>query len=504
MTALCPQRYFRGEPLRFDYGQPPLHQLSPERRQERLRYGYDQAVTPAARVGVWDQVCTYGTFSKPSLNGKPLQTRFDKATCADMLQDFASRENDLFLDKRHEVTEQVPPAEVQQLDAYNEDLQSWGDEHALAWYNALVHVDNGRVVGYAPHAGAPSAPPSIEDLRRPDGKLPGNGLYALRSQVTPRGADPMGGIAAFRYVSPYFFQKKDGRSRLLNITATNDPFLDGVTLAMSASAWGQADKENPMEEMFARAGIMEADPPEAKMEKLGRYAAKLEDDTKKAAEALARMEAEKKQPAAAEGGGAPAAAGAGAGGESPAAMERRVTGSVLKLLGYPADPELAAEKRRAEQDLLQRFERTAKDVEARGKTQAEEDAQEWAQRAVSMGRWDGASKGDLPKTLAWLKEKRLQNAKDAEDLLFPEGKFQPAEDALLQRMTRGGAGIGAPDPREGADPVSAWSSLVAKRQAEEKAATGKPLRFVDAEAQVRKTNPAAFQAYTRAKMMGKE
>ena len=35
----------------------------------------------------------------------------------------------------------------------------------LAWYNALVHVDNGRVVGYAPHAGAPDPSQGVQ----PDG-----------------------------------------------------------------------------------------------------------------------------------------------------------------------------------------------------------------------------------------------------------------------------------------------------------------------------------------------
>jgi 2'-5' RNA ligase len=386
----------------------------------------------APRVGVWDQVCNYGTYQKPSLSGDPLVTTFDRDTCQQMLEDFGARQNDIFLDKQHEVTEEGL--------ATDDDLQAWGDQHAMAWYSALVHVSGGEVVGYAAHAGAPAAAPDPEALRRPDGTAPSDGLYALRTRVTPRGADAKDGIPAFGYVSPYFYQREDDGSqayRLLNITATNDPFLDGVALAMSAQKYAGASvpKETPMNEMYARAGIMEGDSPAQKLEKLTCYAAKMETDwveklTCYAAKMetdwgedkakMARMEAEAK-PAAGKETPAEEAAEKKAEERVNQAMERRLQEAEKAA----AEAEAAADKLKKERqdEQLQAFKRHALGgpVESGGSRWPKDDEKGLDELIKDLG-------GDLDKA-----QKHV-------------GRLPPP--AALQRLTRGGnpAGAAGVDP----------------------------------------------------------
>ena len=208
----------------------------------------EQPVTPEPRVGVWDQCLRYGLFDKDALDGKPLRTRFAAETCAQMLEDFRDRPQDMFLDKFHKVTEEIQPGGKSNAEL-DQQLKEWGEGHALAWYGALAHVQDGEVVGHAAHPGAPAQPPTLADLVRPDGKPPGDGLYALRTQLTPLGLDPKEGISTFRYVSPYFVQTGEASGyRLLNITATNDPYLEGVALAMSRELPRPSPKESTMDQ----------------------------------------------------------------------------------------------------------------------------------------------------------------------------------------------------------------------------------------------------------------
>jgi len=453
------QRFFRGAMVRFDQSAGP-------------------------RVGVWDQAMNYGTHEKPSLAGTPLVTRFDRATCQQMLEDFAARKNDLFLDKQHEVTDESL--------ASDEDMQAWGDQHALAWYSALCHVSDGQVVGYAAHAGAPDEPPSIEDLTRPDGTPPTDGLYAWRSAVTPRGADPIDGIPAFRYVSPYFFQRAGDAGevyRLLNITATNDPFLDGVALAMSADKYAGAStpKEKPMEELYSRAGCMEADSPEQKLEKMSRYAQKMESerDAEKAEMARVKMEAEKVE----EEKKAAMEAKPFEGKETPeeekkekAAMERRL--KALEEKNAMLEAEVKAQSSTVAMEREARVKREQAEREA--------EAEEFATKAVAMGRVKPDHKGTPEKTAEWLKAARLKDAASAEDFLAAEGTFGISEPAVLQRMTRGGAGIGAPDPREQAKtPADVWDARIAEIQKTDK------LGFDAAERVAMQRFPREHQAYLK-------
>lgn len=181
-----------------------------------------------ADVGKWDQVLAFGQYQHATIDGEPVLTVFDASTCTAMLDDFAAHpESDIFYDKQHEIVESLGDDAMDR-----ESLKKWGDGHAMAWANALCMVVGGQVVRYEAHPGAPAQPPRPEDLRQSDGADRGDGVYAYRCDVTPRGADPKEGLTSFRYTSPYFVPERDGW-RLLNLTATNDPRMRGVALAMN-------------------------------------------------------------------------------------------------------------------------------------------------------------------------------------------------------------------------------------------------------------------------------
>lgn len=161
------------------------------------------------RVGVWDQLLKYGRFEKKALDGTPSVTVFNDQTCNEILDGFRDQENDLSMDKFHEIVK--------------------GKGHALAWHNALALVRGGRVIRMETHDPAVRIPVWEELLRRYS-RPPGDGVYGHRSEVTTLGMSPEEGLATLRFVSPYFTTAP--KYRLINTTATNDPFLDGVALAM--------------------------------------------------------------------------------------------------------------------------------------------------------------------------------------------------------------------------------------------------------------------------------
>lgn len=182
---------------------------------------------------VWDTVCTFGTYQHETINGEPCITVHDASTCKQMLDDFAAHPlNDIFYDKQHEVVDELGPKAVD-----DEALRAWaGDGHAMAWANALVMILGGQIARYEAHPGAPEQPPSPEEvLRQSDGAMRPDGVYCRRYMVTPRGADPISGIAAFRYTSPFFVPEKDGH-RILNLTVTNDPRMRDCALAFQRSS----------------------------------------------------------------------------------------------------------------------------------------------------------------------------------------------------------------------------------------------------------------------------
>ncbi len=183
-------------------------------------------------IGVWDQVLSFGQYQHQTVNGTPCLTMHDASTCKVMLDDFAAHPDcDIFYDKQHEVEEALGD------DALDRDkMLAWaGDGNALAWANALVMIMGGEVARYEPHPAAPPTAPRADDvLLQSDGTRRGDGVYCLRSEVTPRGADPIDGLANFRQTSPYYVPERDG-NRLLNLTATNDPRMRGCALAFNRS-----------------------------------------------------------------------------------------------------------------------------------------------------------------------------------------------------------------------------------------------------------------------------
>ncbi len=185
-------------------------------------------------TGVWDQVVAFGQYQHETVNGDPVLSIHDGTTCKVMLDDFAAHPDcDIFYDKQHEVEPLLGAAALDR-----ETMLEWGkgDGHALAWANAMCMVIGGQVVRYEPHPGAPSAAPHPDEvLIQSDGTRRSDGVYCLRSQVTPRGADPVEGLGNFRQTSPYYVPERDG-NRLLNLTVTNDPRMRGCALAFSRTS----------------------------------------------------------------------------------------------------------------------------------------------------------------------------------------------------------------------------------------------------------------------------
>ena len=178
--------------------------------------------------------------------------------------------------------------------------------------------------------------------------------------------------------------------------------------------------------VMTAAGCAESDSPEEKMAKLTAYARRMEADASQEKEAAAAArkameDAAAKPPAAAEGG------------EDLLARIKALEEKEAMLLA-----ELAESK-----GAMKRF------AVMEAKTKAQE-ADEFARSAVAMGRIKGDHKGSVEATVKWLAERHVKNSADAEDLLSAEGTFQLSERVAMSRLTQKGAGIGAPDPSEGA------------------------------------------------------
>jgi hypothetical protein len=364
-----------------------------------------------------------------------------------MLDDFAAHpETDIFYDKKHEVVEALGRDATDSA-----KLHEWamGDGHAMAWANAIVMIVGGQVARYEAHPGAPQEPPTPDEvLRQSDGAMRPDGVYCLRSSLTPRGADPIGGIAAFRYTSPFFIPEKDG-NRLLNLTTTNDPRMrdcalaltrTGQSIAMSRIKTVQtAAQEKPMMKpedaaVMTAAGCAAEDAPEVQMSKLAAYARKMEDD-KKSIEAARKMQ------------DPPSVAQTPSNGDAQAALVQRIealeTKNAMLLKELEASRVVSSET----QQVMERFRK----MEADQKHAA---AVDFGGQAVAMGRIMGTHRGDEAKTVEWLAGKYEKDPASAQELLCPEGTFKPSEAQVMQRLTVKGAGIGAPQPVIPVDGVS--------------------------------------------------
>ncbi len=421
-------------------------------------------------VGGWDQVLAFGEYQHCTVDGTPKMTVFDASKCRYMLDDFATRKNDLFYDRAHEVVDLTDPdGEPLDLDG----LEDWargktgrygmgeGDGKALAWSDALCMVVAGQVVRYAAHSTAPDREPSIEELRRSDGSLPGDGVYSRRSEVTPLGADPRDGLSVYRYTSPYYISMRDGW-RLLNLTATNDPRMEGVALAysrtgrerlaMSRSKRGtQMDPAEQMTAAMKAAGCAEEDAPETKMSKMAAHIRKMEDDSEamrrkmedsdKEKESMRRkMEDDEKARGAAESEKEK---------EDDKDDDKEEKKEKKEKEAMSRDFRALQAKNTVLEQQLTKITALLPSLEQQASKARAGDAETWARSAIAMGRYPGDANGDYKATVDKLSAEYLADAQVAEKMLFVEGKFKPSELQVMERLTDHGAGIGAPNPRDG-------------------------------------------------------
>jgi hypothetical protein len=509
----------------------------------------------------WDQVLAFGEYQHVTVEDQPVITVFDASKCRVMLDDFATRKNDIFVDRRHEVAEDTSGTGDELL----AQVDAWGqtDGRALAWSDALAMVVAGVVVKYVRHQSAPENPPTLNELRRPDGSYPEDGVYARRYLVTPLGADPKEGLPSFRYTSPYFVPMRDGW-RLLNYTATNDPRMEGVTLGaiemhrQADGSWAMAScglarmgrqtmqrvakraastmEHKPMPDMtpeskaaiMKAAGCMDEDDAETKLGKVMAYHA---GQASKAEEARAKMEADASEMKrkmeeesrhrmeddrkAEEEEARKAARKAQRMEEEERRLGRKMTDEERAKFEAGEHKEPDGDEKAAMQAMsrenralsakvsvlekeLAKVSSLLPTLEIQAKESQSIKALEWAHEAIAMGRYPHDAEGDIDKTAAKLQGEYLSDAKTAEKMLFSRGKFPaPAEAQAMKRLTHRGAGIGAPQPKEGPDTTS-----VASRMSEAIAMTRKKRLDqklpIDADAEmkeIQQSDPELYNAY---------
>lgn len=467
---------------------------------------------------VWDAVCTFGRYQHETIDGEPCITVHDASTCKVMLDDFAAHpQNDIFYDKKHEVVDQLGERAVDDA-----ALREWaGDGHALAWANAMAMIVGGQVARYEPHPGAPQEPPSAQEvLSQSDGTMRPDGVYCRRFAVTPRGADPVNGMAAFRHTSPFFVPEKDGH-RLLNLTVTNDPRMRDCALAFSrerraAVAMSRLDNRMPRTSsrasetapqeqkhmdpkeaaVMTAAGISPDDSPEEKLSKMTAYARQMS-EMRCAEETREQETAPTAAPAKQDD--APFAGKETPGEEAAEHAELKALLERVKML----EAALSANKA-----SLQSMEEERRKMEESRKM---ESAQKFARSALAMGRVYGNHKGTAAKTEEWLAGLHKQDPKVAESVCAPDDTFPRTvtEAQVMTRYTAGGVGIGAPNPAAGPTPVSerhainneysrAHAQAMSRvRQRSDADKLNAEQKYNAAAALVREENPSLAAAYER-------
>jgi hypothetical protein len=157
-------------------------------------------VDPKSAVGKWSRIATFGPKSKDGA-----EMMFDATTLGQMVDNAAARGDRIAIDNDH-------------ASAYPETR----DAPALGFFGALAVVAGGKVV--KSWNGSPD-PVGLAD-----------GLYGRLDEITPRGEDPLVGLANYRTLSPMFVEEgTDEQNRpigyaLLNVAATNVPFQSGAEI----------------------------------------------------------------------------------------------------------------------------------------------------------------------------------------------------------------------------------------------------------------------------------
>jgi hypothetical protein len=220
----------------------------------------------AVGIGRWDRFTSWGTKIKDGA-----ESVFDEDTLGQMVENFASRKNDIAMCFDHQsayVAENGQPAP------------------ALAWYSALALVVDGQVVKFAAHD---------KSVLAPDAKDFENGVYGYRSELTPLGEKL---LPNYKYISPMFTDAGEDEQGnaigydLIDVAATNTPFQDGVGLTMhrlgAARAFANGAPMDP--ELMKKLGLADDAKPEECMAALKARFKKYEDDELANKKAMSDME----------------------------------------------------------------------------------------------------------------------------------------------------------------------------------------------------------------------
>lgn len=228
----------------------------------------------------WDRFTSWGVKVKDGA-----ESIFDETTLGQMIDNFANRKNDIAMCYDHQsayVADNGQPAP------------------ALAWYNALALIVDGKVAKFATHDPSVS-PPDPGGLE--------NGIYGFRSEVTPLGEKL---LPNFRYLSPMFTDQGANEQGnpigydLLDVAATNTPFQDGVGLTFHRMGFSPdglheasaEDTKQPspgrafgeaMEDMYKKLGLSDGCSADEMKGAMAKYMADAEDKAKAFADLEEKM-----------------------------------------------------------------------------------------------------------------------------------------------------------------------------------------------------------------------
>ena len=175
-------------------------------------------------AGKWDRFTSWGVKVKDGA-----ESVFNEKNLGQMVENFGNRENDLAMCYDHQ-------------SAYV--AQNGKEAPALAWYNALALVVDGKIARFASHS---------PEVKAPDPTGLENGVYGYRSEVTPLGEKL---LPNYRYLSPMFTDEGADEAGneigydLMDVAATNTPFQDGVGLTFHK---GSAAMRPPKKETYSMA-----------------------------------------------------------------------------------------------------------------------------------------------------------------------------------------------------------------------------------------------------------
>lgn len=243
--------------------------------------------------------------------------------------------------------------------------------------------------------------------------------------------------------------------------------------------------------VMTAAGVGPDDSPEEKLHKMTAYARQMEEQ--RCAEEARKQEEARKAEEARKQEGAPVVpvkqADPPFGGKESPEEEAGEHVAIKALQERIAALEAALGDKTAEDESMRA---TMKRMEEERRM---EEARKFSRGALAMGRFYDKHKGDASKTEEWLTAEHRKNPAAAEALLSPENTYKnaPSEAVVMQRMTRGGTGIGAPDPA-----LNVPSAPTAKHAAQARFAAAEAQAMTRVKADPRFAGTTAYDVQRRA------